>query len=312
LLEMSSPIEVVSPDKWFAEGMLPGDVLLCDPFTGRPLIEGGLGKPPEAFAEDNDLGGGYGIWRGANFMAPPIPPKYLRPGQTSYPPIEVGVLLTEPSAPNGAGILADLRENIGAFSAIAIANKRSLVREAQIKGVVPTLGSVTASGEVVPDDAYLEAIMNEAADQNKLVFSIDPEKDFFNGQPVGRTATGLYKVETAIRAEMALQDNPEDTQAHIGAMDAVYCDRLQWHGVGVAGNEGGNLMADPQVGFFPDSLLVIAAAEHHHYVKKFQYAGGAAVHATAIFARPEFENIPEARAYPIYSEGGFIPGGAVS
>ena len=202
---MSSPIEIVSPDKWLADG-INGDVLLCDPFSGQPLIAGGLGKPPEAFAEDDELGGGYGIWKGANFMAPPVPPEYLQPGQSAYPPIEIGVLLTEPSAPNGAGTLEDLRENIGAFSVIAIANKRSLIREAQIKGVAPTLGSVTATGEIVPDDAYIESIMNEAADQNKLVVSIDPERDFFNGQPVGRTATGLYKVETAVRAEMVLQD----------------------------------------------------------------------------------------------------------
>ena len=308
---MSSPIEIVSPDKWPADG-INGDILLCDPFSGQPLIAGGLDRPPKAFAEDDDLGGGYGVWRGANFMAPPIPAEHLKPGENAYPPVEVGVLLTEPSAPNGAGTLSDLRENISQFSAIAIANKRSLIREAQIKGVAPTLGSVTATGEVVPDDAYLEMIMNEAADQNKLVFPIDPEKDFFNGQPVGRTATGLYKVETAIRAEMALQDDPADTQAHIGAMDAIYCDRLQWHGVGVAGNEGAKLMADPQVGFFPDSLLVIAAAEHHAYVKKFQHAGGAAVQAAAIFARPEFADIPESRAYSIYSEAGFIPGGAIN
>ena len=308
---MSSPIEIVSPDKWFADG-INGDVLLCDPFSGQPLVAGGLGKPPKVFEEDNDLGGGYGVWKGANFMAPPIPPEHLGPGENAYPPIDVGVLLTEPSAPNGAGSLEDLRNNISSFSVIALANKRSLIREAQIMGVAPTLGSVTATGEIVPDDAYLEMIMNEAADQNKLVVSIDPEKDFFTGQPVGRTASGLYKVETAIRAEMTAQDDPKDTQAHIHAMDAVYCDRLQWHGVGVAGNEGAKLLSDPQVGYFPDSVLVIAAAEHHHYVKKFQYAGGAAVNAQAIFARPEFAAIPESRAYPVYSEGGFIPGGAIN
>jgi len=53
-------------------------------------------------------------------------------------------------------------------------------------------------------------------------------------------------------------------------------------------------------------------AEHHHLVRKVQMVGKKAVEAQAVFARPEFESIPETRSYPMVSEGGFIPGSALS
>ena len=90
----------------------------------------------------------------------------------------------------------------------------------------------------------------------------------------------------------------------------VYSNTLQWHGVGVAGNKMSEIMGD--AGVFPDSVLLIVPAEHHHLVRKVQMVGKKAVEAQAVFARPEFESIPETRSYPMVSEGGFIPGSALS
>lgn len=286
---MSSSIETISTDKWFADGM-NGDVLLCDPFTGRPLVAGGLEQPPAAFAEDNDLGAGYGVWRGSRYMA----------GQA----IDVGILLTEPSDKQGLGSRRELRDNMSQFSAVGYANKRGLVREAQIKGVAATVGAVTLSGELVPDDTYLSMLYDVAAENNTLLFSFDPEQDMLSGQPLGRTAVGLQKVEDTLRTEMMALDDPTEPDGSHVAMDITYCNTLQWHGVGRSGQELAKIQSE--AGVFPPAVLLIVPAEQHHLARKMQMAAQANVEA--VFARPEFARIPEATAYPLAMEAGFIPG----
>ncbi|MEK7153155.1 MAG: hypothetical protein AAB834_04355, partial [Patescibacteria group bacterium] len=184
---MSSP-NIVTPDKWFAGGM-NGDVLLCDPFTGIPLRGRDLRSEPttapDVFTDDVDLGGGYGIWRGSYYM-------------NGEQPVEVGVLLTEPSDPNGLGTLADLRENMGHFAVVGYANKRSIRREATIRQTAQSIGSVTIGGEIVPDDSYMSMLYDVAGELNRELFSFDPDVDI-EGNPVGRTALAMQKIEEALR-----------------------------------------------------------------------------------------------------------------
>ncbi|HEX9153290.1 MAG TPA: hypothetical protein VF809_00545 [Candidatus Saccharimonadales bacterium] len=291
---MSSPnSNIISPDRWFADG-INGDVLLCDPFNGVPLIAqpGGPIAPPELFTADNDLGGGFGIWRGS-FEA------------NGREQVSVGVLLTEPSDPNGLGALDDFRENMDCFPVVGYSTRRSVCREGAIKAAGLRDAKFGPNGELLPDDTYMETLFGVAADQNKLMFSFDPETDFF-GQLIGRAAVALGEVEMALRAECALQD-AADADGSVLGMDMVYCNELQHYGVGRSGNEMAKIWGD--IGMFPPGILLIAPAEHHHLARKIQVAGDTAVNA--IFARPEFEGIVEATTYPMVMENGFIPGSAL-
>lgn len=252
-----------------------------------------LKNPPEVFANDDDLGGGYAIWRGS---------RMFNEGE----PVDVAVLLTEPSAPNGLGSLDGLKEIMSVFTVVGYANKRSPIREAKTAGGPATGGGVTPSGELTPDDTYMSMLYDAAADLNKILFSFDPEADFMDGSPVGRTASGLYKVETALRAELIGQDNPADPDASVTVMDASYCNANQWHGMGRSGNELGSIMSE--AGMFPDSVLLVVPAEQHHYVHKSRLLGAT---ATAYYAHDAIAEIAEVTSYPMIMDNGFIPRGLI-
>ncbi|HET8670770.1 MAG TPA: hypothetical protein VFM05_09150 [Candidatus Saccharimonadales bacterium] len=304
---MSSTIEIVSPDRWVSDGKyqhgMAGDVLLHDPFSGDPLldVEAGdaevarrlLHNPPDVFAQDDDLGGGYAIWRSSHYM-------------NGMEPLSVGVLLTEPGDKNGLGTLADLRENIGMFAVVGYANRRSIRREAQMKGCAPTIGAITLGGEVIADDTYMSMLFDVADGLGKPVFSFDPRTDIISGKPSGRTASGLHKVETVVRAEGVLQD-PANADAAVLALDMVYANTLQWHGVGRSGEELGQIMSETN-GIMPPSVLLVVPHEHGDVARKIQ--ASSVSYVTALFARPEFAQIPESVSYPLAMQNGYIPGAA--
>ncbi|MEK7152720.1 MAG: hypothetical protein AAB834_02130, partial [Patescibacteria group bacterium] len=106
-------------------------------------------------------------------------------------------------------------------------------------------------------------------------------------------------------AEAVAQD-ASDADASLLGMDIAYCNTHQWHSVGRSGNELGRIGAEYDM--FPPSVLLIVPAEQHHLARKLVMGG--ASNTTAVFARPEFQDIPEAISYPLVMEHGFIPGSA--
>jgi hypothetical protein len=298
-----SSIEIVSPDRWISDGTarhdLAGAVLLHDPFSGDPLLNLEatdpsqarrlLDNPPDEFATDDDLGGGFAIWRAVNSF-------------NGGEPLSVGVLLTEPSDPQGLGALQDLRTNMSYFSAVGYANKRSIRHEAMIMGCAPGIGSVTMGGEIVPDNTYMDTLLGVAAEQNKEVFSFDPEVDPITGSPIGRTALGLYKVEMAVRAEAVMHD-PAGAYTDLAHQDKAYCNALQWHGFGRSGNELGRIMGE--FGMMPPSVLLVAPREHGDLARKVQI--GSVSYVQALFAHRKLAEIPGSAQYALAMQDGWTP-----
>jgi hypothetical protein len=250
--------------------------LLLDPFTEAPIDPN---EPPAMFANHIDLGGGYGIWAGAQYMGFE----------------QVGVLLTDPTDANGLGDLDDFKEVVGMFSAVGYADSRSLIVEARRPRDVSEMGAVTPSGEIVPHDSYLDTLRGVIDDQGKTLvsFCMEPGVDHPD------LMLAMRRARERAAAEAVLQD-AKDSNAELLKPDIEYRNAWQWYGVGRAALEAIRTQSP--------TLLLVVAAEDGDIANKLDVRG--APNVVASFARPEYIAIPEARSYPFAMRQGYIPGAA--
>ena len=186
---------MVNPDRWTYD--TGKDVFLCDPFNGVPICGSSLQEEPNtaptAFTEHPELGSGYAIVKGRGLYE-----------LTGDAPMMAGVLLTDPTRAAGLGTTRDLRENMSQFDCVAYMRKRSALVDAATEKEAYSIPDMTAAGDLIGSDPYMDKLYGVAAEERMPIFSIDPPKDPF-GRLEDDLGVSLRELENVIRAEVVMQ-----------------------------------------------------------------------------------------------------------
>ncbi len=255
----SRHLEVKPPGGWLKD--VDGYTYLHDPIEGTPLrgydLDRDPTKIPPVFSEDMDTKDGLFAWRMAADNAANV--------------FDVGVLLTDPSRPDGLGDPKMLRELVNAYD---------MVGHAATRGALHTIWQheKIGSGEIIPGQwlgraeshpAYTAQLEAELAATGKPSFSIDPSIQSGLSVPMTRL---VQRVRDEVFNLADTQTDIHEPEDRVVFADMVHVDSL---GHLLVANAGLKMdIAVEEDGIYPNSALLIVPAELSTVIDKQKIARG--------------------------------------
>ncbi|HSD55621.1 MAG TPA: hypothetical protein VLA92_00550 [Candidatus Saccharimonadales bacterium] len=286
-MSFQSEINVLPAEQWLQESSA-GDMLLCDPFNGRPLTEDPFylspSMPTSAFMEDLTLrDGSTYLARAARFGLQ-----------------RIGVYLTDPSSPEGLGDQEELDEAFRSHDAVGYTSERS-VRFSKRPGDVA--GGLAVGAEVSASNGYNERLLDVLGRHNNHVFDIGVPCDPINLAPTTQAGRALRVARDMVVAEGISQAGSGNPDLVYMGMDMVHANTLQWHQALRTGCGLESTLAE--YGRMPESVLLVVPVEHSDLARKI-----GAVTSVEVRCNPARESFGSNQDYVNYMEileQGYVP-----